>query len=69
MTPLEIAVAYLVLSFPGEPHALAVLPMNSTPICWREAREIEARYAAKGQGLQVFAHCVKNETPKPDERQ
>jgi hypothetical protein len=41
MTPVEIALAYLIVSFPGQPHALAVLPMNSEQTCWTEAKEIE----------------------------
>jgi hypothetical protein len=60
MTPVEWAAVYLVLSFPGVPHAVAVLPMRTADICWREAKEIEGHYGALSMGTKLFAHCVEN---------
>ena len=47
------------LAFPGDPHAMVVLPMNSEHDCWREAKEIEGHYKTR-MTLEVFAHCVVN---------
>ena len=66
---IPVATVYLVLSFPGQPHALAVLPMESTAVCWREAKELEVHYESLSGSTKVFAHCVRNyETLEPNER-
>ena len=53
---IERALVYLVLAFPGDPHALAVLPMDSEQDCWAQAKEIEGHYKAR-MTFEVFAHC------------
>jgi hypothetical protein len=51
---------YLVLSFPGVPHAVTTIPMTNAAICEAEKKSIQtASFAHSGNTTQVFAHCVK----------
>jgi hypothetical protein len=58
MNAIQLAVAYLVLSFPGQPHSVVVLPMQSRTVCVQEAEAIAADYDRLASGLKLFAHCV-----------
>ena len=54
-----IAAVYLILSFPGEPHAVLALPVANMEICERERKSIEAAYAARSK-YRIFGHCVRS---------
>jgi len=52
--------AYLVLSFPGVPHAVTTIPMVSPAVCETEKKSIQAAsFEHSGRTTQVFAHCVR----------
>jgi hypothetical protein len=66
---IEIAVVYLILSFPGTPHSVLALPMANMTVCESERESIEAAYLARSGGLEIFAHCVESgfESSRPSQ--